>query len=121
MSGQWQHTTSHVGNWLALALVLGAGILTVWLAHRVWKQPQRSRLAAALIVAPLIVGGLGALLGLIKGFGAVAGESVDPSQKARILAEGISEAINSVAFGVLLWLPAVIAAFVLTRRKPRAD
>jgi hypothetical protein len=30
-------------------------------------------------------------------FGAVSGESVDPSQKARILAEGISEAMNVFA------------------------
>ncbi|HVY32467.1 MAG TPA: hypothetical protein VHB79_38280 [Polyangiaceae bacterium] len=31
---------------------------------------------------------------MIKAFGAVGGEGVDPSQKARILAEGISEAMN---------------------------
>jgi hypothetical protein len=34
-------------------------------------------------------------------FAAVGGESVDPSQKACILAEGISEAMNCTAFGLL--------------------
>src|SRR5712692_8671798 len=41
----------------------------------------------------MLSGLFGTITGLIKAFGAVGGESVDPSQKARILAEGISEAM----------------------------
>ena len=48
----------------------------------------------------MLSGLLGTVSGLIKSFGAVGGESVDPSQKARILAEGISEAMNCTAFGL---------------------
>ena len=39
---------------------------------------------------------------------AVGGESVDPSQKARILAEGISEAMNCTAFGLLAAIVALM-------------
>ena len=49
-------------------------------------------------------------MGVLNSFGAVAGESVDPSQKARILAEGISEAMNCTAFALfgLIFLPPVL-------------
>jgi biopolymer transport protein ExbB/TolQ len=49
----------------------------------------------------MLSGLFGTIVGLIKAFGAVGGESVDPSQKARILAEGISEAMNCTAFGLI--------------------
>jgi biopolymer transport protein ExbB/TolQ len=49
----------------------------------------------------MLCGLFGTIVGLIKAFGAVGGESVDPSQKARILAEGISEAMNCTAFGLI--------------------
>ncbi len=42
----------------------------------------------------------GTVMGLIKSFHSVGGESVDPSQKARILANGISEAMHCTAFGL---------------------
>jgi biopolymer transport protein ExbB/TolQ len=45
---------------------------------------------------------IGTVAGLVKAFGAVAGESVDPSQKARILAEGISQAMNCTAFALVM-------------------
>lgn len=56
----------------------------------------------------MLSGLLGTILGLIKSFGAVGGESVDPSQKARILAEGISEAMNCTAFGLFSAIVALI-------------
>ena len=49
----------------------------------------------------MLCGLLGTIVGLIKAFSSVAGESVDPAQKARILAEGISEAMNCTAFGLV--------------------
>ena len=49
----------------------------------------------------MLCGLFGTIVGLIRAFGAVGGESVDPSQKARILAEGISEAMNCTAFGLI--------------------
>ena len=62
-------------------------------------------------------GAAGTLLGLVMALGAVGGESVDPSQKARILAEGISEAMNCAAFSFLVGLPSLIAAFAITRAR----
>jgi len=49
----------------------------------------------------MLCGLFGTITGLIRAFGAVGGESVDPSQKARILAEGISEAMVCTAFGLV--------------------
>jgi len=61
----------------------------------------------------MLSGLLGTIAGLIKSFGAVGGESVDPSQKARILAEGISEAMNCTAFGLLVAILGLIGYAVL--------
>src|SRR6266852_1530841 len=61
----------------------------------------------------MLSGLLGTVSGLIVSFGAVSGESVDPSQKARILAEGISEAMNCTAFGLMVAIMALIAFAVL--------
>jgi biopolymer transport protein ExbB/TolQ len=49
----------------------------------------------------MLCGLFGTIVGLIRAFGAVGGESIDPSQKARILAEGIAEAMNCTAFGLI--------------------
>ena len=91
--------------------------------RRVWRRrterPLAARGIAALIVAAAAYGGLGTLAGLITAFGAVGGESIDPSQKARILAEGIAQAMNCTAFGLIVWVPSAIAAFVLTRKRER--
>ena len=50
---------------------------------------------------------------LQTGFGAVAGGSIDPSQKATILANGISEAMNCTAFGLIVALLGLISFAVL--------
>src|SRR6187551_134309 len=61
----------------------------------------------------MLCGLFGTIVGLIKAFGAVGGESIDPSQKARILAEGISEAMNCTAFGLMSAIVALIGFSVL--------
>ncbi len=105
--------------WLALALAGCAA--TLWWSVRVWKRSGEfkgwMKALAGIVAASAAVGSLGTLVGLVKAFGATGGESVDPSQKARILAEGISEAMNCTAAGLLLWLPSVIALTVLARRR----
>jgi biopolymer transport protein ExbB len=67
----------------------------------------------------MLNGLLGTIVGLIKAFGAVAGEGVSPDQKARILAEGISEAMNCTAFGLIAALVA-LAGFALLNGKTQA-
>ena len=114
-----------MANWLwfvAFALVpnvLALVLLTLGLKA---SEPDslaslRKRALLCLVVTG-VAGGLGLMLGLIQAFGAVGGESVDPSQKARILAEGISESMNSIAFSMLaLPLPLVTFVVILLRAK----
>jgi biopolymer transport protein ExbB/TolQ len=77
------------------------------------KIASRTGYLALLANLAMLSGLLGTITGLIKSFGAVGGESVDPSQKARILAEGISEAMNCTAFGLIVALTALIGYALL--------
>ncbi len=65
--------------------------------------------------------GIVTVSGLVKAFVAVGGESVDPSQKARILAEGISEAMNCTALALAIWVPSVIVTFILFRTSKKTS
>jgi biopolymer transport protein ExbB/TolQ len=110
--------------WLSFGL-LGA-CMTAWLIRRTWKDREQTTLTTKLVVsvvaASALLGAAGTLLGLVKVFGAIGGESVDPSQKARILANGIAEGMNSTALGLAVWVPSVIVAFVIVRaRKGKAE
>lgn len=58
-----------------------------------------------------LAGLLGTIVGLIHSFGAVAG--VDPSQKATLLARGISEAMNCTAFGLLVGIVSLLGFSIL--------
>jgi len=85
-------------------------------------------LLGCLVVAGvfLVSGLFGTVIGLVKAFGAVGSESIDPSQKARILAEGISEAMNCPAFGLIVGfgvgVPILVGWLVTWRReKPGED
>jgi len=73
----------------------------------------RTGYLALLANLAMLSGLLGTITGLIKAFGAVGGESVDPSQKARILAEGISEAMNCTAFGLMVAIMSLLGYVVL--------
>lgn len=57
----------------------------------------------------MLTGLFGTIVGLIKAFGAVGGESIDHAAKSRILAEGISEAMSCTAFGLLAAIASLIA------------
>ena len=72
------------------------------------KLAHRTGYLALLANLAMLSGLLGTVTGLIMAFGAVSGESVDPSQKARILAQGISEAMNCTAFGLICAIPALL-------------
>jgi biopolymer transport protein ExbB len=89
-------------------------------ALRLWRSRHElsiaTRVVAVVAASAAMLGALGTLLGLIKVFGAVGGESVDPSQQARILGEGIAEAMNSTALALIGWVLSVIT-LVLVRAK----
>ena len=74
---------------------------------------KRTGYLALLANLAMLSGLLGTVSGLIRSFGAVSGESVDPSQKARILAQGISEAMNCTAFGLIIALLSLIGFAIL--------
>lgn len=63
----------------------------------------------------LLWGAFGTGVGLIKVIGATGGESIDPAQKARLVAEGVSEAVNCVVGAAVLFLLYFLAAFLVTR------
>jgi biopolymer transport protein ExbB len=80
------------------------------------KISKRTGFLALFANLAMLNGLFGTIVGLIKAFGAVGGESVDPSQKARILAEGISEAMNCTAFGLISAITA-LAGFAILNGK----
>jgi len=56
-----------------------------------------------------LMGLLGTIMGLIDSFAAVARPEIDPSQKALLLADGISKAMNTTAYGLMVAIPCMIA------------
>jgi len=64
-----------------------------------------------------LLGLLGTIVGLIKSFGAVS--AANPADKATILSQGISEAMNCTAFGLSVAIPSLIAYSVLQGRTQR--
>lgn len=79
------------------------------------KRWTFARLVKMLPWLILIWGAYGTGVGLIKVMGATGAESIDPAQKARIVAEGVSEAINCVAGAVVLLLLYFLATFLIAR------
>lgn len=115
--------------------VIGLGILVVWFAlglivlgatarwlRKVWRRraelPLSTKFVAMLVAAAALFSSLGAIGGLVKAFGAVGGERIEPSQKARILAEGISDAMNYTALGFLVVVTAIALSRLLKKRTP---
>lgn len=96
-----------VVQWLVPAMLVGAVVLVIL---RRWRHGRTAAWTA--LAVQLVLGGLCALR-LVGSFG---GESVDPSQRARVLAQGISEAMNCVAFTVLVLLIALPTIWVATAR-----
>jgi biopolymer transport protein ExbB/TolQ len=78
------------------------------------KIEARTGYLAMLGNVATLLGLLGTIVGLIGAFGAVA--NANPADKATILANSISEAMNCTAFGLLVAIPALVAYSVLQGR-----
>jgi biopolymer transport protein ExbB len=78
------------------------------------KIEARTGYLAMLGNVATLLGLLGTIIGLIGAFGAVA--NANPADKATILANSISEAMNCTAFGLLTAIPALVAYSVLQGR-----
>jgi len=70
------------------------------------RLEQRTAFLAMLANVAMLAGLLGTIVGLIQCFAAVA--VGDPSEKATMLAKGISEAMNCTAFGLITAIPGLV-------------
>lgn len=84
------------------------------------KLERRIGLLSMLSNVATLVGLLGTVVGMIGAFGAVA--NVSPSEKATILANSISEAMNCTAFGLLVAIPLLFSfGFLMSKAQEVED
>ncbi len=81
------------------------------------KINQRTPYLAMLANFAVMAGLMGTIYGMIKAFGSVAGE--DSSNKAAVLAEGISEALNCTFFGIGVSLLGLLGFSLLMAKTTR--
>jgi len=73
------------------------------------KIERRTGYLAMMGNVSTLLGLLGTIGGLIKCFASVSKPGVDPALKSQILADGIAEAMNCTAFGLIVAIPALVA------------
>lgn len=101
-------------------IVLAVGCLAVGTAVAFVVRPASRPFMGATIILVIMafVGGLlGTVLGMMRAYSAAA--EANPSEKATLLAQGISEAMNATAFGlaaVILWVPLFVIGAVRRRK-----
>jgi biopolymer transport protein ExbB len=78
-------------------------------------QERTSYLSMFANVATL-TGLMGTIYGLILSFKAVSGEGIPEAEKTKVLAAGISAAMNTTIFGLMIAIPALIVYTYLTNR-----
>lgn len=78
------------------------------------KLEQRTAFLGLFANLSMLCGLFGTVVGLIRSFGAVGG--ADASSKATILAQGISEAMNCTAFGLMTAIVCLIAFGLLNNQ-----
>lgn len=105
--------------WLIIVVANVGGIAALLRARR--KGAPRSVFRRFAFVGAALVAGCGGLsvVSLIRVLNVVQPVGVGPSQKARILAEGISECLNCLATGVMAFAVPTLLALVLLFRTPK--
>ena len=73
------------------------------------KLERRTGYLAMIGNVSTLLGLLGTIGGLIKCFASVSKPGVDPALKSQILADGIAEAMNCTAFGLIVAIPTLVA------------
>lgn len=109
-----------------IARIIGAGIARMSLSQRredieyameeglmetTPRLEKRTGYLATLANISTLLGLLGTIIGLIAAFSAVA--SADPSEKASLLSQSISVAMNTTAFGLIAAIPLLLCHSVL--------
>jgi len=108
-----------LAGWLFIGTLGGAA--TGWLVRHVWRrQPPPSFSVRSLAIAA-VMGTLGSMLG--TAFGVVKAllamqDATTPhsSERARTFARGISFTMNSMALGLVVWVPTIVIAVAFLRR-----
>lgn len=110
----------------AMADMIGAGLLRLGrrqsreeieyameegLLETMPRLEKRTQYLATLANVSTLLGLLGTIIGLIAAFTAVA--SADPAQKATLLSQSISVAMNTTAFGLIAAIPLLLIHSVL--------
>lgn len=78
------------------------------------KLEKRTGFLAMIGNVGTLLGLLGTIVGLIDSFASVA--NVNPAEKAALLSQGISMAMHSTAYGLIMAIPALVMYAVLTNR-----
>jgi biopolymer transport protein ExbB/TolQ len=81
------------------------------------KLQDRTSYLAVIAQISTLLGLLGTIIGLMQSFQAVG--AADASQKAALLASGISKALNTTAFGLFVAVPAMLLYTIIQRRTER--
>lgn len=81
------------------------------------RVEKRIGFLAMLANVSTLVGLLGTISGLIHSFAGIA--NANPAEKAMILSNGISLAMNTTAYGLIVAVPALVMSAVLTNRAGR--
>lgn len=84
------------------------------LYHEQGRLEARIEFLSMLGNVATLMGLLGTITGMIRSFAAIA--SVDQATKAALLAQGISEAMNATAYGLIVAIPTLIMYSVLQNR-----
>lgn len=75
---------------------------------------QRTGFLAMIANVATLAGLLGTITGMIKSFAAVS--NANPMEKATLLSNGISEAMNTTAFGLVVAIPTLLVYAILANR-----
>ena len=73
------------------------------------KLKERTNYLSMLANVATLTGLMGTIYGLILSFTAVSGEGVPEAEKSKVLAKGISTAMNTTIFGLMVAIPTLIA------------
>ncbi len=87
------------------------------LSQEIQNTDRRTGFLAMFGNVATLLGLLGTISGMIHSFAAVA--SANPADRATMLSQGISEAMNCTAFGLLVAIPALVAYAVFQNRTDR--
>jgi biopolymer transport protein ExbB/TolQ len=86
------------------------------------KLEKRTHYLAMLANVATLIGLMGTIYGLILAFRSVSAPGIDPTEKARLLAQGISTAMNTTLTGLIVAVPATISySFLLSKTKKIID